>query len=508
MRLRWKIASGTVVLILVCAFLAWRSSSGAHTELESTRRDLKKQGFKLEMKEFNLAAPSDMAACAAVITNAGWICAQDRNLRQVPELMASIGTNAAVALWKETELPNPYSGKDAWPELRSAMKEHGPLLNSVCQSVLAGPFQFEPVERSGTLLLPYLANVKILAQTFAIRTSLELHDGKPLEAYTNLLALTRLTTAWKPEPVDITHLVRAASAAIAENATWEALQTNAWTDQQLSRLQQEWESVDFLSGLPETAALSRVNAIGLCESIRQEPLDPGAGKIVTDAVRSPKNAQSDVTWLSEQVQYRRKGSYEDENQLMLYYRDRELELQRAVKSASWLEMRRLPGVTNTTQFVSKQKGSRVQSILSLKQLGPRMQADGLGLLGRASVAEARRRVIITALVLERYRLRNGTYPESLDSLAPSLLKAPPIDFMDGKPLRYRRTADGHFIVYSVGPDCADDQGLMMPVFSSRRTLRPSGFAPGTDIVWPRPASPEEVSAQESQQRSSRIDLEN
>ncbi|EEF57938.1 hypothetical protein [Pedosphaera parvula] len=507
MKLRWKIALVVVVLFLLCAFLAARSGSGARKALEQTKRSLREQGFKLELKEFKLAVPPDLGARAAAITNAAWLCGQDRSLRHLPELMVSIGTNAAVALWKESELPDPQTDKDIWPDLKSAFNEQRSVLDSACLAALDGPFQFEPVNRGGTLLLTYLAGVKTLAQTLATRTSLELHDGKPLEAYTNLLALTRLTTAWKPEPVDITHLVRIASATIAENTIWQALQTNAWSDDQLARLQQEWESVDYFNGLPETVALSRANAAVLCQLEREESLDPGPGQIVAQTIRSPRDTWNGMTWFFQQIQYRRKGSYEDENQLMLYYRDRELELQRAVKSATWLEMRPLPGVTNLIPFVTRQKRSRIQSLLNLRQMGIGFQGGGLTLLGRASAAEARRRMLITALAVERYRLRNGAYPEALDSLMPAFLKTPAIDFMDGKPLRYSRTADSHFILYSIGLDCVDNQG-QMTLAGRRRFSARVGNQPGTDLVWPRSASAQEVEAAAQQASSPGFDPEN
>jgi hypothetical protein len=106
------------------------------------------------------------------------------------------------------------------------------------------------------------------------------------------------------------------------------------------------------------------------------------------------------------------------------------------------------------------------------------------LWGRASEAEARRRLIVTAIALERFRLQNGNYPQSLNELVPRFLNVPPIDFMDGQPLRYRRTDDGHFILYSVGLDCHDDGGIMrMP---NQSPLSPRN---NFDLVWPLPVNP-------------------
>jgi hypothetical protein len=119
------------------------------------------------------------------------------------------------------------------------------------------------------------------------------------------------------------------------------------------------------------------------------------------------------------------------------------------------------------------------------------RGQNYGLLGRAADTEVRRRLVITAIALERYRCQHGSYPNTLQELAPGLLKEPPADFMDGKPLHYRRTDDGHFVLYSVGLDCVDNGGLL-PQSPQRRSAYGEpprrAVARQTDLVWPRPAS--------------------
>jgi len=130
-------------------------------------------------------------------------------------------------------------------------------------------------------------------------------------------------------------------------------------------------------------------------------------------------------------------------------------------------------------------------------MGMGFAGRGQTLLSRAAEAEARRRLIITAIALERYRGWHGSYPETLQALVPELLANQPMDFMDGKPLRYRLTRDGHFVLYSVGLDCVDDGGKMQSS-RPRRSLLDGDFRFGppqeADLVWPRPASVAEAKA--------------
>ena len=61
--------------------------------------------------------------------------------------------------------------------------------------------------------------------------------------------------------------------------------------------------------------------------------------------------------------------------------------------------------------------------------------------------------------LERYRLAHGQYPETLEALVPQFAEKLPHDIIGGQPLKYHRTADGQFVLYSVGWNEKDDGGV-------------------------------------------------
>lgn len=112
------------------------------------------------------------------------------------------------------------------------------------------------------------------------------------------------------------------------------------------------------------------------------------------------------------------------------------------------------------------------------------------------LAEAAQRVTLTAIALKRYQLKNGKYPMNLDSLVPEFLPAVAVDPVNGRPLHYRLTADGTFLLYSVGENGRDDGGnpsvernAESPEFSSKFNWE---NLPALDWVWPQPATPQEV----------------
>ena len=521
MKLLWKITTGVAVAGAVVALLLLRPNRSEQTAAEETRRALRQQGFKIDLADFNFSIPAELRVREAALTNADLKGAARRGedydrraaLREgKPELMAAVGSNSAIVVWKQNDLKN-YASEDIWPTLREVLRENQETLDSACEAASSGPIRFGlEASHGNAMLLRHLQTLKNLAQILGTRTVLNLHDENRDAAWRNVLAATRLVTAWEPEPSEVSHLVRFACVDIAYNITWQALQAEGWTDERLASLQREWEAVDFFKGLPEMAAFSRASAVATCQLERQEPLS--SGMTFKEMLRKPKYAWQEFTERLRRIRYRNHGSYEDEKALLLHFRDRELELRRAIQSPTWSEMRQLPGVTNLIPFRSKYP-SALQTQINLKQLmlssqmyssqGPQGRAHGF--LGRAAEAAARRQLIITAIGLERYRRAHGNYPKTLPELAPGLVKNPPIDFMDGQPLRYFLTDDGHFVLYSVGLDCTDGGGTMPQRVQwgvSYQQSRPARIPPETDLIWPRPALEREIQVQAEEARQAKL----
>ena len=102
----------------------------------------------------------------------------------------------------------------------------------------------------------------------------------------------------------------------------------------------------------------------------------------------------------------------------------------------------------------------------------------------------------TAIALKRYALHYGKLPPTLATLVPEFLPHTPKDLIDGQPLRYRLHADGSFLLYSVNEDGKDDGGDPRPTSPASQNY---SFGNGRDMVWPMPATADEVAeAQEKE----------
>jgi len=461
------------------------TEGAARMGFEKTLEEFKAQGLKCNLTEFDFSTSPEMRAREDILK----ATARKPNgpFMEHPELMEPAGTNQAVVIWQQETIKRqthslPIAGNElSWDVFGEAMEQLGPQLDAAYGAIFSGPIQFNLNAPGGTgMLLPHLALLKNLTLSLNDQVIVALHGGDRNRAWTNLLAATRLVTQWNPEPVEISHRVRFADAKLVFKATWQALAADGWPDGQLAALQQEWESVDYFGGLPQVQAFRRAGELQAFE-------DEEASAQGNDNERDQAN---------------------DKNLLLHFCRDREMEYRAAIKAKSWMQMRSMPGVTNELVFEPKSH-PRTRMRMTSRRIQLSI-SGGSPLMMDAAEAEASRRVLITAIALERYRAKHKRAPEKLSELAPEFLQAVPTDFVTGESLRYRATDDGHFSLYSLGLDGVDNGGtLEAPMTPSERLarLRKPGPAPEYDIAWPRPSSSKSVIALRKTQAKERAELE-
>jgi hypothetical protein len=98
---------------------------------------------------------------------------------------------------------------------------------------------------------------------------------------------------------------------------------------------------------------------------------------------------------------------------------------------------------------------------------------------RAALRQNRANQTIVACALERYRLANGKYPDDLAALTPQFAEQLPFDVCGGKPLKYRLSPDGQFLLYGVGWNEKDDGGKIVKTPDGTDIVPKQG-----DWVWP------------------------
>ena len=162
-------------------------------------------------------------------------------------------------------------------------------------------------------------------------------------------------------------------------------------------------------------------------------------------------------------------------------------------------------------FVEAAKLPPEQQVARLKTINPQLDKNapedvllGLFLPAFDRIAQsnlrfqAHLRCASVALAAERFRQATGRWPGEIAEMVPTFLTAVPLDPFDGQPLRWKPVPMG-LVIYSVGPDEADDGGRLDPNRGTR---------PGTDFgirLWDAAARrqvPEQLTAMPREEQSS------
>jgi hypothetical protein len=319
-------------------------------------------------------------------------------------------------------------------------------------------------------LLPHLARVKASAHYLSLHANAALKTGDRETAVEDLKALLRLIESIRREPTLIAQLVRIASLHIALQPVWEGLAERQWTEAELSVIEGELGKLDFLADYEFSMRGERADCeLWAVDYIRK------AGINGLDEMFSPSQGSSSGELgksLAMALFRLIPAGWFDQNKLSL------CRLQ-----ANYL----LPVVDLQRRVVSPAAALDSQSALDNLHLRP---YDALSKMLLPSLATSAKRFAYgqtaadlarIACALERYRLANGQFPESLEALAPKFVEKLPHDLITGQPLKYRRTDDGKFVLYSVGWNEKDDGGKVELAKSGNTDINKA------DWVWRYPA---------------------
>lgn len=327
-------------------------------------------------------------------------------------------------------------------------------------------------ESPGAILLPQLTALRGCAQVLQLRSLAELQKGEPDKALADIELSLQLTGKISTEPILITHLVRIAMLQITLQPVLEGLAEHKWSDEQLVALDGELAKLDFFAAYKLSMDGELACQNGEANRLRRHPEElRETGQWSDDEGNSGTLSNPDeliarlipAGWFY-QNQYRCA-------RIMVNYFIPVADTSRRIFSPALARQ----GYDKTIHEIIKPTPFNFLERLMLPSLA---NAAARFAYAQASVDLAR-----TAIALERYLLAHGEYPETLDTLAPQLIAQVPHDVIGGQPLKYRREADGLFVLYSIGWNETDDGGVV--VFYKNSSSRVD-FNQG-DWVWRYPA---------------------
>jgi hypothetical protein len=292
------------------------------------------------------------------------------------------------------------------------------------------------------ILLPHLAVLKHICQVLQLRTTAELSLGKTDEAFNDVNLMICVANASRDEPTLISQFVRIAMLYLVLEPLAQGF--GQWSEPQLKTFQQQLQQIDFCADVRRTLDAERVLfGGGIIEFLRREPdkydAISGDGNFPGAVWSAVPNGWFDL----EKVNYSR---FFDE--FLLPSID---VTNRRISAAACKQIeQKMTGNVNKT---------RVRLFFQHRAFCSLMVPGTLGVARKAAFGQTAADTAALACAIERFRLTKGRAPESLEQLVPEYFEKLPHDIIDGRPLKYKRTEDGHYAIYSVGWNEKDDGGV-------------------------------------------------
>ena len=223
----------------------------------------------------------------------------------------------------------------------------------------------------------------------------------------------------------------------------EGLATGAWSDEQLAVFQKSFESEELLNGLD--AALRGGERNSITHLVAELPRERFREVIAGNGVYDMKRYFFDLA-----VRWCPHGWLE----------------QNTVNYARVMQ-RQFDGYDVRTQRVFPDKCAAALAVVNdeAESSSPYKHLVALGVpnIFKCTQTTAERqsqlREAALACALERCRRARGEYPATLAALVPQFIASLPTDLMTDEGLKYQRTDDGRFQLYSVGWNLKDDGGI-------------------------------------------------
>jgi hypothetical protein len=286
------------------------------------------------------------------------------------------------------------------------------------------------LENPWAILLPHLGLTEMVCNRLKLQACAELVAGQASQALSDVKLILSLADSFKSEPFLISALVRLRFVdQIAIQPVWEGLAEHRWTDAQLQELQARFLSYDFPADLQQSLKVERACGILAVDLVKKQ----GIGRFILSG------------WLCQ----------EKLNYCTLFDAQRKGVVDLEAKTIS------PDKVASNSDELTRQiyGGNQLKALLHHRAIAAMMLPALNRVEAKVAAAQTAADQAALACALERYRLANGQFPETLEALTPQFISRPPNDAITGQPYKYRRSADGQYILYSVGWNEKDDGGV-------------------------------------------------
>ncbi|MDC0325178.1 hypothetical protein OAM01_00300 [bacterium] len=284
-----------------------------------------------------------------------------------------------------------------------------------------------------------LSVYRSIARFLKLRIQASLTSGDSETALTDLQCAMHLADGMERKLL-IEYLVHQSLCHLNASIVWNGLEQHGWKEEQLHSIQKQFEKMEFHEALLDAMAFERTWGIAFMDEWSKPPA---------------KHTQKSNRQLSERTwpRYAIRGI------------TRLSQVALALTFEEWIAPARSwePNQDAVTglEFLKQMdvKSWEKRHTYNIHYSLAKMTLPAYGKAFEKSLkAKHAMDSIAAACALERYYLANQTYPETLDVLIPEFVNEIPRDIMDQSILKYQRTEEGFFKLWSIGSDGEDNGG--------------------------------------------------
>ncbi|WP_395740015.1 hypothetical protein [Prosthecobacter sp.] len=328
------------------------------------------------------------------------------------------------------------------------LKELSDLAPQRSQSMfIPGLAERELPEMLLSLPLHHYSGAQSLNRMLLLRARAAIDAKQGAEAARSLLAAEKISLACEAEPLLIGCLVGIAGEAMVNEGLWLGLRDKAFAEPELLLLQNQLAAHDLDKAVLQAfrgEMACGIDAMNYLQDVAagRKKLAPGIGSMFGEGKRSKS---------LETLSALPGGIFDHWKSVIAE--------QEWKHSLSPLRQGGVMAAVKADEGLSKDLKANQNFILHPDYIMARLMLPAISSVSTsAALAQVRERQALTAIALERFFLKHSKYPAALQELVPDFVSAVPQDPVDGKPLRYRTTDAGRYMIWSLGLDGQDDQG--------------------------------------------------
>jgi len=343
--------------------------------------------------------------------------------------------------WIETATADPAR------DILRALERHRAALAAFHEAGLRPKAKFPLKWEDGfAMRLPHLPNLQMGASLLALRASAHLQLGETDAALSDLRDILHIARALEQQPILICELVRIAVVGHSYPPLIRGLTNRQWSDDQFKAIATDLNRIPFLQTW--ISALNGERAIVNQELLK---ISQGSGRealVLFGLADSETKIPLGARFLASI--YPQGWIYDNLVAINRLFDNRmsRTDLNNQTISEGLSSDRMLITMVGNSWY------SRLRYPFAFAVFPAFETIESRHLFALAQLQEIR-----MACATERFRLKHQRLPGKLDELIPDIVSGIPNDPADGKPLRYRPSEDGSYILWSIGIDRKDDGGL-------------------------------------------------